>query len=93
MGNGKHKIERVAIGDADSRAAEITAVLRYYLRHPERLAGLMLIAETDGGGFEMKYTGTSNVAERIGRLEILKDAMLEDACEDGAEPDWSKDAS
>jgi|HubBroStandDraft_2_1064218.scaffolds.fasta_scaffold2323630_2 hypothetical protein len=71
-------VERVDVG---SRQAEIVALLRHYLQiakdDPERLEGLMLIAELPRGAYEVKYTGTESVAERLGRLQLLMHQMVE----------------
>ena len=72
----KVHVEQVELG---ARRHEITAILTYYLANPERLTGLMIIAELPNGAYEMKYTGTENVAERLGRLQLLMEQILDDA--------------
>ncbi len=85
MGRGKYVTEVV---DHDSPQAEAIAVLRYYLDRAKRgeLVGIMVIAETTRGGYQMseiKMTSSENVAERVGRLELLKEAVLDSAHEEG----------
>jgi len=78
----------VEVVNLEDTVAGVAAVLRYYAKHPERYTGVMVIATMPGGAYEVKYTGTSNVAERLGQLELLKDQMLDDAEEhpqEGAE--------
>lgn len=72
----KIKVERV---DHGNREAEITAILRYYLAHPEKYKGLMIMAELPDGAYEVKYSGTENVAERLGRLQLLMHEIVENA--------------
>lgn len=70
----KIKVEKV---DHGNRKAEIVAILRYYLANPEAMTGLMVMAELPGGAYDVKYSGTENVAERLGRLQLLMFEMLE----------------
>lgn len=76
--------EMIDVGD-DLAAIEL--ILKHYLDRTD-IKGLMIIAELPGGAFEAKYTGTSNVAERLGRLELLKDMVLDDATEDLDPDEW-----
>lgn len=43
------------------------------------VVGLMVILETDEGGFACKMSAGWNVATRLGVLDILKDEILRDA--------------
>lgn len=70
------KVEQV---DHGNRQAEIVAILRYYLAHPEKLKGLMVMAELPDGAYDVKYSGTENVAERLGRLQLLMHEIVENA--------------
>ena len=68
------------IVDAGDRRKEVIALLRHYLARAEagdEYTGMMLILETAGGGYLTAQSGTSNVAERVGRLELLKLDVLE----------------
>ena len=72
--------------DAGNRKAEIVAVLRHYLARAQsgdEFTGMMLILETEGGGYITAQSGTSNVAQRLGRLELLKQDVLDLALDSG----------
>lgn len=75
----KVSVERVKL---EAQSAEVAAVLHFFAKHPERYTGIMVIAELPDGAYMVKYSGTANVAERIGRLELLKEQVLDDAEED-----------
>ena len=80
----KVKVERVKL---EARGAEVAAILHYFAKHPERYKGIMIIGELPDGAYDVKYSGTANVAERIGRLELLKEQVLDDAEEDTEQGD------
>lgn len=75
----KVTVERVRL---EEQGAEVAAILDFFAKHPERYTGVMVIAELPDGAYQVKYSGTANVAERIGRLELLKEQVLDDAEED-----------
>lgn len=83
------KASNIEVVDVEDRPRELEAILRHYMQrvraNPSAFTGMMIVMEQPGGAFEMKYSGTSNAAERIGRLEILKDAMLDSTSEDSVE--------
>ena len=58
-------------------------IVEHYLERLKRgeVTGLMVIAELPGGGVELKMSSTANVAERLGRLVLLQDEVLERAVE------------
>lgn len=73
------------IVDAGDRRKEVIALLRHYLARAEagdEYTGMMLILETTDGGYQTAQSGTSNVAERVGRLELLKLDVLDFAVGD-----------
>lgn len=47
------------------------------------ITGLMIVAELPEGAYHCSVSSTRNVAERIGRLELLKDDVKASAIEDG----------
>lgn len=91
MGDRPHvrpKRADIEVVDVDNRAAEIRTLLHYYLARLEAgepYTGMMIVAEKPRGAFvarETKMTGTDNVAERLGRLALLHDDILDAARED-----------
>lgn len=71
----KPKRETVDVGSAP---AEMTAILAHYLGRTAEAKGFVILVETAGGGYEVKMTSTTNVAERLGRLELIREAVLEE---------------
>ena len=72
----KRKVEDLELA---STAFGARRILEHYL---ERVAsgevtGLMVVAELPGGGAEMKMSSTANVAERIGRLVLLQEEVID----------------
>lgn len=74
-------VEDLALTDTGRAMA---LILEHYLErvHRGELTGIMVVAELPRGACELKLSDTSNVAERLGRLELLKDAVLERAEEE-----------
>lgn len=61
----------------DDRRAESIAILRAVIDRVRagEITGLMVIAELPAGAYaatEIKMTGCANVAERIGRIRLLR---------------------
>ena len=86
---GERQAPSIEVVDVDDLPREMETILRHYLARvrsdPDGFRGLMIVVEQPEGAFEMKYTGSANAAERIGRLEILKDAMLDSSNESPVE--------
>lgn len=80
------RLEIVAVGEP---RAEILAILRDYWRLAKagKLVGLVLIGELPEGAYKATVSSTRNLAERIGRLELLQLDMVSAAREDGVELD------
>lgn len=82
--SGKRAPGQIEVIDLGEKTADIVAVLRDALGRAQRgeLTGVMVVLETPEGGFRCAVSGSSNVAERVGRLELLKDMVIEYAFED-----------
>jgi hypothetical protein len=76
----KRKVEDLELA---STAFGARRILEHYLERVARgeVVGLMVVAELPGGGAEMKMSSTLNVAERLGRLVLLKEEVIERAVE------------
>lgn len=74
----KPHVEDLQLSDAQRGSL---LILEHYLERVRRgdIVGVMVVGEKERGGVELKLSGTANVAERLGRLELLKDAVLEQA--------------
>lgn len=87
MGDTKRlDVEVVAVGDPREEAM---AILRHYhkLAREGRLTGIMVIAELAHGAYAVaSVSGTDNLAERLGRLELLRDDLKDRAKESAIEP-------
>lgn len=83
----KHAHKREIV-DSGNRHAEVVAVLRHYLaraRAGEEFTGLMLILEKRDGAYVTAQSGTDNAAERLGRIELIRQDVLELAREEWEE--------
>lgn len=78
----------IEVVDIDNRRAEMRAVLRHFLERVEAgedFTGCMVIMEKPRGAYvlrDVKMTSTDNVAERLGRLDLLHDDVLNAADEE-----------
>lgn len=77
----KPKRRRIEDVELANTAFGAQLILEHYIERLKRgeVVGMMLIAELPGGGVEMKMSSTANVAERLGRLVLLQDEVLERA--------------
>lgn len=71
-------VEDLQLSDTQLGAVK---VLEHYLERVRagEVTGVMVIAERPGGGVALAMSSTANVAERLGRLVLLQDAVLERA--------------
>ncbi len=74
----RRQVENVERSDRRQGAIRI---LEHYLErlHAGEVDGIMVVAELPGGAAELKQSASWNVAERLGRLDLLHDAVLRDA--------------
>lgn len=66
---------RLEVVAADNPPAEIRGILRNFWRLAQegKLAGIMVIAELPGGAYQVAVvSSTENLAERIGRLRLIR---------------------
>lgn len=66
------RLEIVAVGDPRT---EMLAILRNYYRRVKegQVTGIMVLAEMPGGAYRAaSVSSTENLAERIGRLRLLR---------------------
>lgn len=74
-------VEDLALSDTQRGSLLILEHCLERVRRGE-ITGVMVVLERERGGVELKISATDNVAERLGRLDLLHDAVLERAEED-----------
>ena len=74
-------VEDLELSDTQLGAVKILEHVLERVRAGD-VTGVMVVAERPSGAFTMHMSSTANVAERIGRLVLLQDAVLERAEED-----------
>lgn len=82
-GNLRRRIEVVDLTD---RRLASRRILEHFLERLDAdpdFEGVMVIAEYSRGGYRAAFSGTDNVAERLGRLDLLHREIEDGAEEDG----------
>lgn len=70
----KNEIEVVDVGDP---ASETILILRHALKlaREGKVVGVVVMLEMPDGGYHTKMNACRNAAERVGRIDFLKDAV------------------